>query len=374
MTRTRAAIQQGIQRGWHSGAQIFVQVGQAVAIDEGIGLMRAGHPFTAETICPWFSSGKPVTAVAIAQLWEHNLLQLDDKIVRHIPEFGQHGKDGITVRHALTHTGGFRSPNIDYDQPWDEMVRAVCATVPEPDWRPGKKAGYHAASSWVILGELIRRLSGHVFDAYIRQNIFAPLGISEVWYGVDEAAFLRRGPDAFAKVYLNTARTAPDLAQPAPQLENLSRATPGGGLRCTARTMGKFYRMLLAGGAAAADGQAAPRVLRPQTVEALVARHRVGLRDETFGRPMDWGLGFMVNSAHYPEATSHGQRHEPYGYSAFASARTFGHGGMQSSIAFADPENALIVAWMCNGLAGEPRHQERNAAINAAIYEDLGMT
>lgn len=374
MSRTRAAIEEDIARGLHAGAQIFVQLDGAVAMDEGIGLIRANVPFTSDTICPWFSSGKPIAAVAIARLWEQDLLQLDDKIIKTIPEFGQHGKDGITLRHILTHTGGFRSPNIDYDRPWDEMVRAVCATIPEPGWEPGKKAGYHAASSWMILGELIRRLGGQPFAAYVREHIFLPVGISDLWFGVDQDSFLRHGPDAFAQVYLNTGRTPPDVTRPAPKLDNLAHATPGGGLRCTARTLGRFYTMLLEAGAAHRPTGVPATILMPQTIEALVARHRVGLRDETFGRPVDWGLGFMINSAHYPDTPSYGHHHVPYGYSPHASARTFGHGGMQSSIGFADPEHGLVVAWMCNGLPGEPRHQERNTAINTAIYEDLGLT
>src|SRR6185295_8301515 len=57
------------------------------------------------------------------------------------------------------------------------------------------------------------------------------------------------------------------------------------------RQLGRFYEMLLAGGAL--DGH---RVLLPQTVEALLARHRVGMVDHTFRQVMDWGLGFIPNS------------------------------------------------------------------------------
>jgi len=124
----------------------------------------------------------------------------------------------------------------------------------------------------------------------------------------------------------------------------------------------RFYRMLL--------GKREPagvRILSPQAVEAMCARHRVGLRDETFGTRVDWGLGVMVNSWHYR------QRAAPYGYGDHASSRAFGHGGSQSSIAFADPEHGLAVALMFNGMAGEGANHKRTQAVLTALYEDFGL-
>jgi len=55
----------------------------------------------------WMSSVKPVTAIAVAQMWERGLLAFDDPVAQHIPEFATSGKFAITIRHVLTHTGGF---------------------------------------------------------------------------------------------------------------------------------------------------------------------------------------------------------------------------------------------------------------------------
>jgi CubicO group peptidase (beta-lactamase class C family) len=63
----------------------------------------------------------------------------------------------------------------------------------------------------------------------------------------------------------------------------------------------------------------------------------------------------------------------PYGYGRKASPNTFGHSGNQSSCAFADPVHRLAVAWLTNGMPGERRSQQRQRAINNAIYEDLGL-
>jgi len=82
---------------------------------------------------------------------------------------------------------------------------------------------------------------------------------------------------------------------------------------------------------------------------------------------MDWGLGLMLSS--YRKADN-----APYGFGRYASRSAFGHGGNQSSIGFCDPENELVVAWVANGMPGEKAHQQRNRAINEAIYQDLGLT
>src|SRR5262245_49507548 len=109
LPRTRELIEQGIAHGLQLGAQVYVSHnGQPVA-DFALGESRSGVPMSVETINPWMSSGKPVTALAIVQLWERGKLDLDDRVSRFIPEFGVKGKEPITIRHLLTHTGGFRA-------------------------------------------------------------------------------------------------------------------------------------------------------------------------------------------------------------------------------------------------------------------------
>jgi CubicO group peptidase (beta-lactamase class C family) len=108
-------------------------------------------------------------------------------------------------------------------------------------------------------------------------------------------------------------------------------------------------------------------VLRWATVELFTSRHRVGMFDQTFQHEIDWGLGFTIDSNRYGAETI------PYGFGRHASPSTFGHGGSQSSVAFADPEHGLVVALVCNGRPGEARHNRRARDIHSAIYEDLGL-
>jgi CubicO group peptidase (beta-lactamase class C family) len=82
---------------------------------------------------------------------------------------------------------------------------------------------------------------------------------------------------------------------------------------------------------------------------------------------MDWGLGFIINSARYGADTV------PYGYGPHASPPTFGHGGSQCCTAFADPEYELAAAIIWNGRPGEAPHNQRLRETLAALYQDLQL-
>src|SRR5262249_8862710 len=150
-----------------------------------VGEARPGVAMRPESLVLWLSSTKPVAAVAIAQLWERGLLDLDDPIARHVPEFASHGKEAITLRHALTHTGGFRLLQVGRPvASWDELIARIGATRLEPRWVRGEKPGYHLSSSWFVLGEVVRRLDGRAFDDSVRTEIFEPLGMHDCWIGM----------------------------------------------------------------------------------------------------------------------------------------------------------------------------------------------
>lgn len=360
LEKTRQVLEQGIADRLQVGAQLYVSKDLEPGTDLVLGERSPGKPMTAETLNIWLSSTKPITALAIAQLWERELLDLDDPVARHLPEFGAHGKDRITLRHILTHTGGIRMLNIGWpNASWEEILQAIYSRRPEPRWVPGQKAGYHLASSWFVLGEIVQRLDGRPFPRYVREAIFEPLGMEDSWIGMPLERFRAYG-DRIGWMYSTEGETpAPRGWHREPHVVGCS---PGGNGYGPIRELGRFYEMLLSGGEL--DGH---RLISPQTVEALTTPHRVGMYDHTFKHKLDWGLGFIVNSEHY------GAELAPYGYGRHASRRTFGHSGFQSSTAFADPEHRLVVALVVNGNPGEERHNERFRPIVEAIYEDLQL-
>jgi CubicO group peptidase (beta-lactamase class C family) len=365
LTATCAVIEQGIADGLHIGAQVYVSIDGEPRAELALGLARPGVPMTPDTLMLWLSCSKPIGAVAIAQLWEQGKLHLDDPVIRHIPEFGQNGKETVTIRHILTHTAGFRWVETGAPAaPREQIIARICAARQERDWQAGKKAGYSPSTSWFILGEIVRRLDGRDYARYVRDEIFLPLDMQDCWIALPADRYRAYGDRIGIMHKTDKPGGAVDSGLDA---ETSAGATiPGGGGRGPARELGRFYEMLLRGGKKPAD-ELGPGALLPQTIEALTARHRTGMKDATFNHVMDWGLGFIVNSAIY------GPDSVPYGFGPDASARTYGHGGSQSSVSFADPEHGLTVVVIFNGMAGEPAHQKRIRQALSAIYQDLGL-
>lgn len=356
-----ALVEQGITDGLHVGAQIYASINGRVAIDSAWGLARAGVAMNPRTLMLWFSSTKPIAAVAIGQLWERGKLDLDDPVALHIPEFAAGGKDRVTIRHILTHTAGFRAAAMGWSaQPWDELIADVCAARLEPGWTPGKKAGYHLWGSWLILGELVRRLDGRPFEVYAREEIFLPLGMEDSWVGMPPDRY-RAYADRIGLMH-NTSGAVPTADFPGDTETGCALCRPGGNGRGPIRELGFFYEAIVGKGA-----RLGRRILQPQTVEGLIACHRRGMFDHTFKHVMDWGLGFIVDN------NLHGAESVPYPFGRHASPRTVGHGGYQSSVGLADPEHGLAAALVFNGCPGEARHATRIRAALAALYEDLHL-
>jgi CubicO group peptidase (beta-lactamase class C family) len=148
--------------------------------------------------------------------------------------------------------------------------------------------------------------------------------------------------------------------------ERVVPPSPAGNGHGPMRGLGRFYVALLAGGRPPGGG-AASRVLSPQAVAALTARHRTGMFDHTFQHVMDWGLGFILDSKQYGADTV------PYAYGRLCSPRTFGHSGYRTSTAFADPEAGLVVALAMNGAPSAAAHEARIRDVLDAVYRDLGV-
>ena len=351
----QALIDEGIETGLHPGAQVCVSLKGQVIVDLAIGEASPGTPMTSDTLMLWMSSCKPITAIAVARQWEQGELDLDAPVASYLPAFAQGGKERVTVRHVLTHTGGFRPTRFDYpDDDWDAIIARICETPLERDWTPGEKAGYHIHTGWFILGELVQRAADEDLPTYLRRQIFEPLGMNDAWIGMPPQQYHAYG-DRIA-VMMNTAGELPRSMQWHEEAW-VTRCRPSGNGYGPARDLVRFYEAMLAGG----------KVISPQTVEAFTARHREGLFDHTFQHVIDWGLGFLLDSKR------HGRARHPYGYGAHASDATFGHSGAQSSAAFADPAHDLAAAVIFNGSPGEQLHQKRIHAVLTALYEDLDL-
>lgn len=359
LVESTASLLADIERGLHLGAQLYVEHDAQVVADLALGEQRAGRPMTRDSMVTWFSMTKPTVAVSVMQQWERGNLDLDDTIATYVPEFAANGKDRITIRHCLTHTAGFRagdlvwSSALDADDWWRDTIAGICTVEPDPDWVPGLRAAYHLTAGMTMLAEVIRRIDGRAFSQYVRDEVFLPLGMTDCWVGMPGEAHASYGDR------LGTMHTTSDpTAGPVP-LDHLDAATmmsycvPGGGGRGPTRQYAQLYRALLRHGEL--DGV---RILSPQTVEAMSARHRVEMFDDTFNIVCDWGLGVQVDA---------------YAMGGYCSPRAYGHGGALSSFAFVDPEFALVVALQTNGMPTNDDHYVRLHRAMSSVYVDLGI-
>lgn len=347
MTDVRAIVEAQIASGSTLG------VG-AVAWREGkpylrvvAGEARPGEALADDAIFLWLSSGKPVTAAAVALLHERGSLLVDDPVQRWLPEFGVNGKAGVTIRHLLSHTAGLQRVLTSAWEVsgWAETVERICASPLAPGFVPGEHAAYDPVAAWFILAEIIAQAAGESFEAFVGREIFDRCGMRSASFSLCAERARVLAPK-LAGYWQTASQPAQPLGWNQAPATDLPR--PGASLRCSLDDLARFYEALRTG-----------QLLQAATRE-LFTRDARGLRhDRTFGVPMKWGLGFMVK----------GDPRLPYSFSPEVSERAFGHGGQQSSIAFTDPERGCTVAVAYNGLPGERPHQVRVGELLRSILK-----
>lgn len=340
----------------HDCAQCYVSLGGEILLDAAIGASRPGRALRTDDVMLWYSAGKPLTTVAILQLWERGCLGLDDPVAGYVDGWGN-GKQRCTIRHVLIHTGGFPmygSADFDTDLPSAEVLARIAATPAA--WEPGTKASYHPVTGWKVLGAVVETVDGRPVETYVQAEILEPLGCTSSSLGVPVAVQQRLGerlvPVAWKGHRFPVVEDDGGLRMVPYRVDQIhnqewhvAKVEPGASMRGPARELGRFYESLLGYG---------PRILEPATVELMSAVHRHELRDAVFGFAAPWGLGVTVD------------------LSGGAGRRAFGHGGMASSRGFADPDCGLVAVVVCNGLPNPIAAEQRLVDITDTLYTALG--
>jgi CubicO group peptidase (beta-lactamase class C family) len=155
--------------------------------------LETKQPIDDNTTFHWASVSKTFTGVAIMQLRDRGLLSLDDPVVKYVPEIAKaHDPFGpisaITIRECMSHSAGFRDPTWPWrDQDWQPFEPTqwsqLVAMMPytSVDFKPGSKYSYSNLAV-VFLGEIIERLSGDPYEAYMEKNVLRPLGMDHAYY------------------------------------------------------------------------------------------------------------------------------------------------------------------------------------------------
>jgi len=270
---------------------------------------------TADTVFDMASLTKcTATATSLMLLIERCQLQLDDPICKHIPAFGQNGKEAITVEHLLLHRGGLTPDNSlkDYVGTREEMIDRINALPLR--YEPVVTYKYTDVG-FIVLGELVETITGRNVDQFSREEVFVPLGMHETTFMPKGDLAARCAPTEFIDGEWRLAEVHD------PRAYRLGGLAGHAGLFSTADDLARFCRMLLNGGEL--DGV---RVLTEETV-----------REMTTPRPLegdDNGWRTYGFSTHTSERSTRGKH--------FDFETSFGHTGWTGTAYWIDPVNNLF--------------------------------
>ncbi len=188
-TKTAEFYRRGLAENGIVGSSLFFVKDGALAARavDGWQDRAAKTPVDEHTIYHWASITKTFTGIAIMQLRDRGLLQLDDPIVKYLPDLRRvHNPFGdmsaITLRHLMSHSAGFRDPTWTWggDKPWHpfeppswEQLHAMLPYT-EVVFKPGSRFGY-SNPGVIYLGRVIEMLSGDDYEVYVAKNILMPL-------------------------------------------------------------------------------------------------------------------------------------------------------------------------------------------------------
>jgi CubicO group peptidase (beta-lactamase class C family) len=341
----------------------------------------AKRPMRRDTIAQIYSMTKPVTGVALMQLWEQGKFRLDDPLAKYLPEYAEMrvyaGKDAagqpryvpaerpITVRDILRHTAGF-AYGAGSTPAHDAYVAAepLALTIPLAEaskrlarvpllYQPGTQWEYSIAVD--VQAALVERLSGEAFADYVRAHIFEPLKMRETGWRQPDARLPR-----FAAMNVKTDGTL--VQQPAAEAQTLNfrdhALTPGGfGLASTLDDYARFARMLLNKGEL--DGA---RILKPSTVRLMATDQLDPIITERAWLPSKGAVGFGLDVAVRKSPPQ--SREESRG-----AVGEFFWDGMASTLFWVDPANKLTAVFFVQTIPYDGTlHRDFRAAVYGADY------
>ena len=324
----------------------------------------AGDPWRSDTMAMSFSTTKGVVATVVHRLVDRGLIDYDEPVATYWPEFGAAGKERITVRQLLNHSAGLHQLRDvigdAYDMlDWDLVCARLAAQAPR--YPPGTRHGYHGITYGFLVGEVIRRVTGMTVPEAVEAEIVKPLDLDGMTIGAPPDArervaqlIVQFGNAARAERFARRAVRAswlrpaidtfmiPDSDRLYASVDVLDGPIPAVNGCFTARSLARMYAALAGGGVL--EGE---RFLTTETLRRATEIQTTG-RDIVVGFPMQWRLGYHL------AATSRG-----------IIPNGFGHFGFGGSGAWADPDNDLAVAFVCNRVAGTPFGDMRFLRIGA---------
>lgn len=279
--------------------------GDAVTRGYGFADREAGRPMTEATPVVLGSTTKAFTALAVMQLVERGLVDLDASVTRYLPWFRtlEGRQDEITVRQLLSHSAGFAWGILFTHRAYPEGMEAYVRWLGDVRLAsdPGVRFGY-SNDPFVILGLVVEEVTGTPYEAYMDANVLAPLRMTHATFDVGRAR--ERG---LARGYHVPWRSAEPL-----EVDFVRSERPAGTLVASAAEFANYLRMLLAGGSFEGRSIVSEDALRTMWTPVVPidgAGLGYGLAwylDAVAGLRLAWHLGSVRNSGSHvvlvPEA------------------------------------------------------------------------
>ena len=290
-------------------------------------LVPQAETMTLDTIFDCASVTKVIaTTSSLMRLFEQGKFRLNDKVTDYIPEF-QGGRSDITLRNLFTHFSGLQ-PDVPLKPEWtgyDTGIHLACTT--KPAGPPGVRFVY-SDINFILLGEIVHRLSGQMLSDYARQNIFLPLGMTETMFLPPASLAPRIAPTE------RVEKTGPPLRGVVhdPSTRAMDGVAGHAGMFSTAADLARFAQMMLNGGEL--DGV---RLFSPLTVEKFTEPQSPP------DQPTLRGLGWDIDS---PYSGNRGELF-PIG--------SYGHTGFTGTSIWIDPSTKSYVILLANSVHPEGR-------------------
>jgi serine-type D-Ala-D-Ala carboxypeptidase len=319
----------GIRRGAYPGAALVVGRRDTLLFSKGYGRLTwsaTSAPVDPDsTLYDLASLTKVVaTTTALMVLLERGRVRLDAPVTAYVPEFGGPGTAGITVRQLLTHTSGLRAdlPDTELKALPDgaALMRRVLREAPRV--APGSRVVYSDLNA-ILLGEVVRRVSGEPLDVFAARELFLPLGLGQTMFRPPARLRPRVAPTGVWR-----GHAIAGIVNDASAFK-LGGVSGNAGLFSTAVDVARFAQFVLRGGTLP-DGR---RLLRTETVRLFTTK-AVDFGGGTEARALGW------------QAVPTGERVPSVG--TRFGPRSYGHTGWTGTSLWIDPDRDLFVVLLAN--------------------------
>lgn len=337
------AARDAVASGEIPGVVVLVGRGDDTLYHRAFGWRRLvpdPSPMTTDTIFDIASLTKPVgTTLAVMSLVERGALSLDAPLGRYLREFRHHTFRQVTIARILTHSAGLPAipPNGSLAAGFPSAARAL-AKLPF-DYSPGSAFEY-SDTGFILLGEVVRRVSGERLDGYLERTIFRPLGLRDTMFRPGAGVHDRIAPTEFHGGHWLQGEVHD------PRARALGGVAGHAGLFSTSGDLARICRMLVDGGVFRGR-----RVLRPATIRMMWTR----ASDAGGTRALGWDMSSPFSRALAP----------------FFPEGSVGHTGFTGTAIWIDPPTRTYVVVLTNRVhpngGGAARIRELRARVAAAV-------